>query len=560
MSAPLTSKKNDCRSCYKCIRSCPVKSISFQDNQATILPNECVYCGACYTTCPQGCKEIRSDIAKAKALIEKGNCYLSLAPSYLSSFPSTTLETMRDAILQLGFAGVEETAVGATIVKKAYDELVEKETQDVFISTCCPSVVLFVKKKYPDLVKYLTPVLSPMQAHAMDLKKRHPGCSVVFVGPCISKKKEVDDFPGTCDVALTFLELAEMFEEKRIVPVTVENPHHDEHSRARLFPTDGGILATMKCANPGYEYVVVSGMNAIQDCMDDISTGKIHRVFIEASSCVGSCVNGPATPKKNVLKTVLRVRSSAGKEDFPVNPYEISELSKEMTPDETPSLVFTNDEIEGVLREMGKLSKKDELNCGSCGYSTCREKARAVLSGKASVSMCLPFLMDRATSFTNDVIENSPNAIVVVGEDLVIQLANPVFSQFINVPQGQLVGQTISDFLDPTLFIDALEGHSCFARHIEFERYHIFVEATVRYDERYHIVIGTFRDRTQTVLDMRRRKADAEEAASVTSEVIAKNMRAVQEIAELLGQSAAETKVALTHLSRVLSGGNNEKK
>ena len=560
MIAPLFSKKNDCRSCYKCIRHCPVKSISFQDNQAMILSSECIYCGTCYTVCPQGCKEVRSDIAKAKELIAKGNCYLSLAPSYLSSFPSTTFETMKEALLSLGFAGVEETAVGATIVKKAYDELVDQEAQDVLISTCCPSVVMFVKNKYPDLTKFLAPVLSPMQAHALDIKKRHPEASVVFVGPCISKKAEVDRYPGTTDCVLTFLELAQMFDERKIAPKTVENPRHDEATRARLFPTEGGILATMECRNPGYEYVSVSGMAALEDCLHDVATGKIHRVFLEASACQGSCINGPATPKKSALKTLLRVRSSAGKEDFPVEHYSLEELHKVMDPEEIRSRVFTVGEIEQVLRDMGKNSKKDELNCGSCGYSTCREKARAVLEGKASVSMCLPFLMGKTTSFTNDVIENSPNAIVVVDESLSIQLANNVFAQFLGFSSEELTGKTLSDYLDPTLFLDALDGHNCFGRHIELERYHIFVEATVRYDETYHIIIGTFRDRTQTVLDMRRRKADAEEAATVTREVIEKNMRAVQEIAELLGQSAAETKVALTRLSRVLSGGNDGKK
>ena len=154
-SLALTSLENDCRSCYKCIRSCPTKSISFQNGQASIIPDECVYCGRCYLACPQQCKKIRDDKEEAKSLIAKGNCIASIAPSFLASYPGASFVTMKEALLKLGFMDAEETAIGATIVKKEYDKLVDSAKQDVIISTCCHSVNLLVEKHFPAAEKYL---------------------------------------------------------------------------------------------------------------------------------------------------------------------------------------------------------------------------------------------------------------------------------------------------------------------------------------------------------------------------------------------------------------------
>lgn len=559
MERPLISKKNDCRSCYKCIRACPTKSISFRDNQASIIQDECVLCGRCYSVCPQGCKVIRDDSERAFALLSSPSpCYASIAPSFLAAFPGTSVRTLGAALRSLGFAGAEETAVGATIVKNAYDDLVDRAQGEVILSTSCPAVNELVERFYPGIASCLAPVVSPMQAHALDLKRRFPGCRVIFFGPCIAKKGEVDRYPGSADLALTFLELEKMLKAKGVEIAKEEGSAHEERSRARLFPTDGGILATMRKSNPAYEYASCSGMEEVMAALEDVSSGEIHHLFLELSACEGSCINGPTLREKNALKTLMRVRSIAGKEDFPVAPRPLSSLRKEMAPKKKEERSFSEEDIAKVLREMGKNSPGDELNCSSCGYPTCRAKALAVLQGKAQVSMCLPYLMEKATSFSNDVVEQSPNAIVVVDESLRIQLANPVFASALKKTRAELLGTALSEVLDPTLFLDALDGHNSVSRHIAWPEQGLYVEANVRYDERFHIVIGTFRDRTHTVLEAKARKESAEEASRVTKEVIEKNMRAVQEIAELLGQSAAETKVALTNLSRVLTGENKK--
>jgi iron only hydrogenase large subunit-like protein len=428
MSTALTSKQNDCRSCYKCIRSCPTKSISFLNGQASIIPEECVLCGKCFLVCPQSCKIIRDDLAAAKELLSKNKEVIaSLAPSFLAAFPGTSFSSMKEALLQLGFADVEETAVGATIVKKEYDALCDSGKYDVLISTCCHSINLLIEKHYPDAAKYLAPVLSPMLAHAKDIKERHPNAKVIFLGPCISKKNEIEMYPGLTDCVLTFLELERFFKEKGISPKQVAKPERLTKSKARLFPVEGGILETMEKDNPSMNYLEISGLGESIQAIKDILAGKVHHAFIEMSSCSGSCVNGPAIPEasRSLLAADLAINMSAGEEDYEVRPYTNDELKKSMPGFAHQKKEHTEEEILGVLRSIGKTSPKDELNCSSCGYPTCRDKAIAVLDGKANLEMCLPFLMEKAKSFSNNIVEASINPILVLNEDFSIQLANP---------------------------------------------------------------------------------------------------------------------------------------
>jgi Iron only hydrogenase large subunit, C-terminal domain len=240
MSTALTSKLNDCRSCYKCIRACPTKSISFQNGQASIIADECVMCGACYLACPQSCKVIRDDTGKALELLKGKEVYASVAPSFLAAFPGSDFASLRTALRQLGFVDAEETALGATIVKTKYDELCDDGEHDVIISTCCHSLNLLVEKHYPDATKYLANVLSPMLAHGQDIKRRHSNAKVIFLGPCISKKNEIETYPDYVDCVLTFIELKNLLEARGIVVPLAQKETVEEETKARLFPIDGG--------------------------------------------------------------------------------------------------------------------------------------------------------------------------------------------------------------------------------------------------------------------------------------------------------------------------------
>jgi iron only hydrogenase large subunit-like protein len=559
MSTALTSKENDCRSCYKCIRVCPTKSISFLNDHASIIPEECILCGACYLACPQSCKIIRDDTAVAKRLLGSGSeVYASLAPSFLAAFPGSSFADLQAALLALGFTAVEETAVGATIVKKEYDALVKTHKRDVVISTSCHALNLLIEKHYPEAAKYLAPVLSPMLAHGQDLKRRHPGAKVIFLGPCIAKKNEIEMYPDQVDCVLTFLELKRLFEERKIVlHKSPETPL--PASKARLFPLEGGILKTMDADDPDYTYLAVSGTDNCIAAIKDVLSGQVHHAFIEMSSCAGSCINGPALgAEKTPVSASLAICHAAGKADFPVASYAYEEIKKRLPAYSHPTKKPSEEEIRGILASIGKTTKKDELNCASCGYPSCREKAIAVYAGKASLTMCLPFLMDKAKSFSNNIVSESDSAILVTDENFVIQLANPACSRLFKTSDA-LVGASLEKYLDTALFSLALGGENAKGKKLYLAAYDAYLEANVTYDPQFHIVIGIFRDVTTLTKEREKEKEAALQTSKITSEVIEKNMRAVQEIASLLGQSAAETKVALSTLEKALSAEGKDK-
>ena len=393
----LTLKKSNCKNCYKCIRHCPVKSIRFSGNQAYIIGNECIVCGQCFVVCPQDAKQIVDETEKVKVLLQGGDpVVVSLAPSFIANYEGVGIVAMREALKQLGFYDVEETAVGATIVKNEYERMVNEETRDIIITSCCHSVNLLIQKYFPDELPFLADVMSPMQAHCQDIKKRIPNAKTVFIGPCVAKKDEAQYYEGLVDAVLTFDELTAWLKAKGIE--LRQEVRENENSRARFFPTTGGILKTLTEQNPRYTYMAIDGTENCIEALRDIESGKMHRCFIEMSACAGSCIGGPVMEKfhRSPVKDYVAVARFAGHKDFAVEQPEPETLHKIFTAIEHKLPTPSEEQIRETLRQMGKVKPADELNCGSCGYDTCREKAIAICQGKAEISMCLPYLNEKA--------------------------------------------------------------------------------------------------------------------------------------------------------------------
>ena len=380
----LTLKKSNCKNCYKCIRHCPVKSIRFSGNQAYIIGNECIMCGQCFVVCPQDAKQIVDETEKVKVLLQGGDpVVVSLAPSFVANYEGVGIEAMRAALKKLGFYDVEETAVGATIVKKEYDRMVNEENRDIIITSCCHSINLLIQKYFPAELPYLADVLSPMQAHGRDIKRRIPNAKTVFIGPCVAKKDEAQSYDGIIDAVLTFDELTAWLKAEH---VSLEaQMDREENSRARFFPTTGGILKTMAMNNPNYTYMAIDGTENCIAALKEMENGKLHHCFIEMSACVGSCVGGPVMEKfhRSPVQDFMAVSNYAGSRDFDVRQPEPAELEKRFDVIDRESARPSEAEILETLHQMGKTKPSDELNCGSCGYNTCREKAIAILQGKA---------------------------------------------------------------------------------------------------------------------------------------------------------------------------------
>ncbi len=321
----LTLKKSNCKNCYKCIRHCPVKSIRFSAGQAHIIPDECILCGQCFVVCPQNAKQIVDETEKVRVLLQSGQPVVaSLAPSFIADFDGAGIEAMRDALKKLGFYDVEETALGATMVKREYDGMLKEGNRDIVISSCCHSVNLLIRKYFPDLLPYLADVLSPMLAHCADIKRRIPNARTVFIGPCVAKKDEAEEHRDLVDAVLTFEELTEWMDRENVHPEHTIVP--DDESRARFFPTTGGILKTMVRDAEDYAYMAIDGTQNCIAALKDIQSGKVHKCFIEMSSCVGSCAGGPVMRKshRSPVESYVSISGYAGKKDFPVSQPEES--------------------------------------------------------------------------------------------------------------------------------------------------------------------------------------------------------------------------------------------
>jgi iron only hydrogenase large subunit-like protein len=566
MSEYLTLKTADCKTCYKCIRNCPVKSIGFADKHAHIIPEECILCGRCFVACPQKAKEIRDDTARAEALIAgSAPVYVSLAPSFIARFRGFSAARMRESLERLGFAGIEETARGAAMVKKQYEALVNRNTGNPILSTCCPTVNLLIRKYYPPAIPYAAPVLSPMQAHCADLKRRYPGARTVFIGPCISKKAEADDeCPGAgrpVDCALTFSELSAWLRSRGIETETEGTERAadgDEETLTRLFPVAGGILRTMAKENRNYAYLAIDGIDNCIRVLEDLCGGGLRNCFIEMSACAGSCVGGPAMgqARENPVRSYLAVHSSAGSRDFAVGDYPPEALARNFDSLRPGKIHVGSGAIKEVLKKMGKTRIEDELNCGCCGYNTCRDKAQAVLEGKANIEMCLPWLKEKAESFSDNIIKNTPNGIIVLNENFEVQQINAAACGMMNIKAADILGDQVVRILDPAPFVEAArKEQNNYNRRIFLADYKKYVEQSVIYDKNHRIIIGIMRDVTGETLQREAKEELNRKTLEISGQVIEKQMRTVQEIASLLGETAAETKIALTKLTESLTGG-----
>lgn len=556
MSDCLTLKKSNCRNCYKCIRHCPVKSIRFSGNQAYIISNECILCGHCFVVCPQNAKQIVDETEKVRVLLKSGDpVYVSLAPSFVANYEGAGINSMRAALKKLGFADAEETAVGATIVKNEYERMLREDKRDIVISSCCHSVNLLVQKYFPKELSYLANVLSPMQAHCIELKKRDKNAKTVFIGPCVAKKDEAEYYEGIVDAVLTFDELTKWFKEEKI-EIEPEN-EHEEESRARFFPTTGGILKTMAQDAEGYTYMAIDGVENCMAALRDIENGKIHKCFIEMSACTGSCVGGPVMEKfhHSPVKDYMVVAEFAGSRDFRVEQPDSLEIKKTFSVIEKKLQDPTEEEITEILHKMGKYKPSDELNCGSCGYNTCREKAVAIYQGKAEVSMCLPYLKDKAESFSDNIVRNTPNGLIVLNEMLEVQQINEAALKIINLRSASdILGDHIVRVLDPKLFTDVLESRwNLKNKKLYLAEYGKYVEVTITYDQDYRLLICIMRDITEEEKARERKESVGRQTVEIADKVVDKQMRIVQEIASLLGETAAETKIALTKLKETIA-------
>lgn len=547
----LEFKKVNCKDCYKCVRYCPVKSIRVKDHAASILAGECILCGNCTIVCPQHAKEDINDVPMIKVLMSKHETVIAIvAPSFAAYF-NISFETMKGTLKKLGFADVFEVAEGAHVVKNEYERLVAENPDQTWITSSCASVNYYIKRHRPEAAKYLLPVLTPMKALAKILRERYPEAKFVFIGPCLSKKGEAFENGSGVSAVLLFEELEDWLAEENIVV------HEDESFRnqprlSRLFPMSGGILATMK-QEPGINYLPISGFDGVKQTIEDVIDGKLPHCFIEMNFCKGGCVGGPSFRRKELgtLRGAVKTRQAAGTTIYDED-YSVPETLDYSTTFQTKRvfrLEPTKAQIEAVLRQMDKFSPEDELNCGMCGYSTCREKARAVLFGKAEIDMCMPYIRKRAENYAGKIIDSVPSGILAIDMSLNISQANPAACDIFGVDATSLVGQPIGTILDENDFVNLLASdEDTLMTSIYLPDYGLYLDETLQVNRDANLIICILKNVTEEKTRHRRAMQKRQQTAAIADEIVEKQLRMVHEIASLLGETASETKIAISDL------------
>lgn len=561
-------KATKCKHCYKCVRNCEVKAIMIKDGRAEIMADKCILCGKCLQICPQSAKILVSDLELVKDYIKKGvPVVVSLAPSYMGLLKYRTIGQVKTALKKLGFLDVRETSEGASLVTEEYIRLLREGTMENIITTCCPSVNDLIEIYYPQLIPYLAPVVSPMIAHGKLLKKEYgPETKVVFLGPCIAKKKESRDIRHDqyIDAVLNFNDINRWLGEEEIVIEACEDePFGGMNPRVnRLYPVTNGIvnsvLATEGRADSYRKFYVHGTKNCIDLC-ESLLRGEIQGCFIEMNMCSGGCIKGPTVEDETISRFKVKLDMEETIPKIPVDAKTVGKVMENMKLQKTyldrspKEPMPTEEEIRQILAGIGKTCLEDELNCGACGYATCREKAVAVFQKKAEQSMCIPYMHEKAESLANLVMETSPNIVLIVDKDMKIMEYSAVGEKYFGKTRTEALEMYLYELIDPSDFQWVYDTHqNIHGKKITYPEYHLSTLQNIVYIEKQDVVLATFIDITKEEEQARQEYEKKLETIDLAQRVIHKQMMVAQEIAGLLGETTADTKTTLTQLCRSL--------
>ena len=558
---PIYTEKRECQDCYKCVRHCPVKAIKVESGYASVVPELCILCGHCVEVCPNSAKRVRDDLPQARQLLAlKPRVLVSLAPSYVSEFPELAPGQLIRTFKRLGFFGVSETALGAQQVSAQAAAALAEGRGRVLYSSACPTVVSYLQKHRPADSQFLTGLLSPLLTHCKMLRQSFgPDIGIVFVGPCIAKKLEAAQHPTLLDVALTFDDLRRWLAQEKLAPETLAPEAGDEFvpeasAEGAWYPVDGGMIAGMKslCAVNDCSFMAFSGINAIQKAIEGLGSQPADgSLFLELLACEGGCVNGPRAAKRHGTAAKRRRVLRSVQALVPALPRQSSlDIQSVFAVAAQPLLKFPEAQVREALRGVGKLTRDDELDCGGCGYNSCREFAGALIQQKAERAMCVTYMRKLALKKANALIQKMPSAVVIINDAMRIIEYNAAFATMFacNVaPAGSppaatsLEGVMLSEVMPfANLFHAVLKnGEDILDRDLRYQK--TILHAGIFTIEKHCVVGGILQDITEPAV----RKAEVIRKAQ---EVIARSLHTTQTIACLLGESAAETEITLNSI------------
>lgn len=551
-SPPIFTQKTECQDCYKCIRECPVKAIQVKEGDASILRDLCILCGHCVDACPNGAKQVRDDVPRAAALIQGTHeTWVSLAPSFVTEFPDVRPGQLIAALKRLGFAAVSETAIGAEQVSRQVGERLSRGGDDVLISSACPTAVEYLRKYASPHAVFLTELLSPLLAHARILRQNATSpISLVFIGPCIAKKLEADGHPELVDVALTFEDLRRWLEHRGINPALLEEGPEDVFTPRRsrdgaLYPVEGGMIRSIQGQRAGLDahFLSISGIARFDEALSGLGAVGGGKLFLELLACPGGCVNGPKSHAR--VSTVCKHLALARYAHEAMPAPEHADIEESYPPASIAKRLVTEEKLREVLRLVGKEGPEDELNCGGCGYESCRDFALAYLDGKAERTMCVAHLRALAQKKADILIRKLPSAVALLGRDLSVVECNPHFNLLFRPPQAEegesLEGRKVGDLMPfTTLFENFLEsGEETLEKDLRFRGR--ILHTLLFLIEKHELVGALFEDITRPAMQR-------EQIIRRSRQVIQQNLKTVQEIAFLIGENAADSEIILSSI------------
>lgn len=557
----------NCKNCYKCLRACPVKAIRMKNDQAQIVDERCITCGTCLTICPQNAKTVKSDVQRVKQLLKKDkDIAVSLAPSFAGVFLFKHYSQIVSALKKLGFSNVYQTSIGARLIASDYLRHYNDKSKPNLITTACPAINYLVQKYYPELVDCLVPVVSPMEAHGRYLKKIKGLKEVAFIGPCLAKKVEIHDKGNYgIDAALTFEELVAWWKEEGIDPLLEPVCEHDNGfcDDANFYPIPGGSYKTIEPLIKDHwrEFIDVSGKENCMMMLDELKKGEFHRTWIEMNACEGGCIDGPAIdsiergPFKRIKCVKIFARhNSPSAESISASDQNISlDFEKHFEPTPIKIKKPSEQDIRRILEATGKYRPEHELNCGACGYNSCREKAEAVYNGMAEIHMCVPYMRNRAESLSNLIIESTPNAIIAVDIDMNVQVFNNGAEKMFRVNSSDMIHKPLSLLFDDDDFkFVSKTKQNIINKKVVLSQYGLITQQDIYYEKEHSLVISIITDITAEEQIQERNAMLRKETVKTAQQVIDKQMRVAQEIASVLGETTAETKVLLNKIQRLL--------
>lgn len=622
MSLPLINiDHNKCKTCYACVRVCPVKAIIVKPNQEfpDVLHSRCIGCGSCLQSCSPNAITYRDSKVATRALLDSGAKVAAIvAPSISGEFDDITdYRKFVKMIQALGFDYVSEVSFGVDLVGKQYAELFNNFLGKFYITTCCPPIVSLIEKYHPGLIDNLAPIITPMTATAKVMHKIYGSeVKVVFIGPCIGAKDEILRFDGDgkVDEVLTFTELREMFREADVNENALEYSEFDEPIgfRGSIYPISNGILQASDLDESILKGSIittegkVSIMEAVKEFEDSIDYIRKH---FNLFYCEG-CLMGPGTSpggKKFIRKTLVIDYANKRLKNFDherwakdMASFAGLDLKRTFINDDQRMPAPSEERVQEVLKVIGKSEGTADMGCGSCGYESCTQFAEAVAKGLAKPDMCITYSLKSKQDYiktlrvTNDklaktqhalqeseklarqeqivaqdaldtnvnMLKKLPMAIVVVDENLKIVRSN---DSFVNI-----LGEDAAEIND---VIPGLIGADLKTL-LPFQFYKLFTYVLTSNEDvigrDVHIgdrllnvsVFPVKKDKFVggVIRDMYLPEVRKEEVISRVSEVIDQNLELVQKIAFLLGEGAATTEKMLNSIieSHKASGNPNK--